>query len=173
MHADSPPELQLRALRDDEFGAWAHHVTQEYARDISENGDTPRDVADRIATEQMGQILADGLATQNHFINALTLDGETVGTLWLARRDQGGREAIFIYDIEVDAAYRGRGLGRAAMLLAERETRAMGLSRIELNVFGGNTVARNLYRSLGYVERDVQMGKDIESDEGGAPPVES
>ena len=27
--------------------------------------------------------------------------------------------------------------------------------------FGGNDVARNLYRSLGYVETSVQMGKDL------------
>jgi len=32
---------------------------------------------------------------------------------------------------------------------------------MELNVFGGNDVARGLYRSLGYVERAVLMGKDI------------
>ena len=44
---------------------------------------------------------------------------------------------------------------------AEREAKALGIHRIELNVFGGNTVARNLYRSLGYVERAVQMGKDL------------
>lgn len=157
MHTD----LDLRPLREDEFGAWSHHVTEEYARDISENGDTPREVAERIAIEQMGQILPDGVGTPDHFINALVVGGDTVGTLWLAKRDTGGRLAIFIYDVEIDAAYRGRGLGRAAMLLAEREARAMGISRIELNVFGGNTVARKLYLSLGYVERAVQMGKDL------------
>jgi ribosomal protein S18 acetylase RimI-like enzyme len=34
---------------------------------------------------------------------------------------------------------------------------------VELNVFGGNDVARNLYRSLGYVETSIQMGKDLDS----------
>ena len=166
MHSD----LGLRPLREDEYGAWSHHVTEEYARDISENGDTPREVAERIAVEQMGQILPEGVATPDHFINALVLDGETVGTLWLAKRDTGGRQAIFIYDIEIDAAHRGRGLGRAAMLLAEHEALAMAINRIELNVFGGNTVARNLYRSLGYVERAVQMGKDLVGS-GDTPPT--
>jgi ribosomal protein S18 acetylase RimI-like enzyme len=47
------------------------------------------------------------------------------------------------------------------MLLAEDEARARGLGRVELNVFGGNEVARDLYRSLGYRESAVQMAKDL------------
>jgi hypothetical protein len=47
------------------------------------------------------------------------------------------------------------------MLLAEDEARKRGRSRLELNVFGGNEVARKLYRSLGYVEAAVHMGKDL------------
>jgi RimJ/RimL family protein N-acetyltransferase len=47
------------------------------------------------------------------------------------------------------------------MLLAEREALALGIHRIELNVFGANAVARKLYLSLGYVERAVLMGKDL------------
>ena len=69
---------------------------------------------------------------------------------------------IFIYDVEIDEAHRGKGYGRAAMELAEEQARALGIGRIELNVFGGNEVARKLYLSLGYVETSVQMGKDLE-----------
>ena len=69
---------------------------------------------------------------------------------------------IWIYDVEIDEQFRGRGLGREAMGLAEQEARARGLARVELNVFGGNEVARNLYRSLGYEESAVWMGKDVE-----------
>jgi ribosomal protein S18 acetylase RimI-like enzyme len=47
------------------------------------------------------------------------------------------------------------------MQLAEVEARSHGLPRIALNVFGGNEVARNLYRSLGYAETSVQMAKDL------------
>jgi predicted GNAT family acetyltransferase len=32
---------------------------------------------------------------------------------------------------------------------------------VELNVFGANDVARRLYRSLGYEEISVWMGKDV------------
>ena len=36
-----------------------------------------------------------------------------------------------------------------------------GLERIELNVFGANAPARGLYRSLGYEEIAVYMGKTL------------
>ena len=69
---------------------------------------------------------------------------------------------MFIYDMAVDEAHRGKGYGRAAMGLAEEEARLRGIGRIELNVFGGNDVARGLYLSLGYVETSVQMAKDLD-----------
>jgi ribosomal protein S18 acetylase RimI-like enzyme len=47
------------------------------------------------------------------------------------------------------------------MLLAETEGRRRGFDRIGLNVFGGNEVARSLYRSLGYTESAVIMRKHL------------
>jgi len=47
------------------------------------------------------------------------------------------------------------------MLLAEEEARRLGRRRIKLNVFARNTVARALYRSLGFEEMAVQMTKDV------------
>jgi ribosomal protein S18 acetylase RimI-like enzyme len=153
--------LSLRPLRADEYAAWRDEEIAEYARDIAENGSTPPAAAQRKAREDMERILPDGLATADHAIYVLNLGGAAVGRLWLAERVMDDRRALFIYDIHVDPAWRGRGLGRAAMLLAEDEARARGIGRIELNVFGGNAVARRLYLSLGYVERAVLMAKDL------------
>jgi len=153
--------LQLRPLREDEYPAWHDLELDEYARDISENGDTPLDAARRKAETDMAEILPDGLATLRHWIYALEVGGAPAGRLWLAEREIDGRRAMFIFDIHVDETFRGRGFGRAAMLLAERESLARDIHRIELNVFGANTVARGLYRSLGYVERSVRMAKDL------------
>ena len=154
-------ELSLRPLRADEYPAWREEEIADYARDIAENGDTPPAAARRKAHDDLERVLPDGLATPGHAIYVLEQDGSTVGRLWLAERVMDNRRALFIYDIHVDPAWRGRGLGRAAMLLAEDEARTRGITRIELNVFGGNSVARRLYLSLGYVERAVLMAKDL------------
>jgi hypothetical protein len=47
------------------------------------------------------------------------------------------------------------------MLFAEAEARRRGFDRIGLNVFGGNEVARNLYRALGHTERAIIMSKHL------------
>jgi ribosomal protein S18 acetylase RimI-like enzyme len=61
--------------------------------------------------------------------------------------------------VRIEEAHRGRGYGREAMVHAEAEAKRRGLDRIALNVFGRNAAARNLYRSLGYEENAVMMGK--------------
>ena len=73
----------------------------------------------------------------------------------------GGRRVLYIYEIAIEPEHQGRGYGRAAMRLVEDEAARRGIARIELNVFGGNDVARGLYRTLGYVETSVQMAKDL------------
>jgi ribosomal protein S18 acetylase RimI-like enzyme len=153
--------LLLRPVRADEYAAWRTIEIDEYARDIAENGDTPIGAARRKAETDMAEILPQGLDTPRHWIFALTAGGESVGRLWLAEREIDGRRSMFIFDIHVDEAFRGRGYGRAAMRLAEEEARNRDIHRIELNVFGGNTVARSLYQSLGYVERSVRMALDL------------
>lgn len=63
--------------------------------------------------------------------------------------------------MRIEERHRGRGYGREAMTLAEVEARRLGLDRVGLNVFGGNEVARGLYRSLGYAENAVFMTKQV------------
>src|SRR5262245_32497180 len=75
---------------------------------------------------------------------ALEESGHRVGHMWLGTREQQGRRFFWVWDVFVAEEHRGRGLGRQAMQLAEQEARREGLSRIELNVFGGNEVARRL-----------------------------
>jgi len=149
-------------MRSDEFRAFVEHSIVSYALGIETQGGQTAEFARKKSQEDHAAILPDGLETAGHTLWIVEAGGEPVGFLWLAERDSGGRRVIFIYDVEIDEAHRGKGYGRAAMELAEEQARAEGIGRIELNVFGGNEVARKLYLSLGYVETSVQMGKDLE-----------
>ena len=84
-------------------------------------------------------------------------DGRRVGTVFLGRRG----EDLWLYDITIDVGEREKGHGRAAMLALEEEVRLLGHESVALNVWGGNEVARGLYRSLGYVEESVHMRKRL------------
>jgi ribosomal protein S18 acetylase RimI-like enzyme len=86
--------------------------------------------------------------------------GERIGRVWLGERFRG-QPIGFLYEVEIEPAFRGRGLGREAMLLVEEEARRRGFTEIRLNVFGGNEVARSLYRSLGYAEFAIGMRKRL------------
>jgi len=153
--------VRLRPLRDDELRAFRESSERGYAESIEHAGGMPHDLAVEKARRDFDALWPDGRPVPGQLLYAIEEDEARVGYLWLAERDNQGRTVIWIYDVEIDEAARGRGLGRQAMLLVEQETRALGLGRVELNVFGGNEIARNLYRSLGYEESAVWMGKDL------------
>ncbi|MEP6469716.1 MAG: GNAT family N-acetyltransferase [Chloroflexota bacterium] len=159
---DSGPTIRLRPLREDEYEAFVAASKAGYAQGIEEQAGFSAEYARHRAEEDFFTVLPAGLETPGHAIFVVEAEGEPVGRLWIAEREMGARQVLYIYDIEIDPAFRGRGLGRAAMLLAEEQARARGISRIALNVFGGNDAARELYRSLGYLESSVQMAKDLD-----------
>lgn len=156
------PTVCLRPITAEEFPAFVVASKAGYAEGIEVHGGQTHEAAQRKADADFPAVLPAGLDTPGHYIFIVEADGAAVGRLWLAEREMAGRRALFVYDITIDAGHQGRGFGRAAMQLAEDEARARGIGRIELNVFGGNDVARGLYRSLGYVETSVQMAKVLD-----------
>ena len=87
------------------------------------------------------------------------LDGDhVIGLLWLGPL---APDTWYVMDIEIHRSFRGRGYGRATMLLAETVARERGASYLGLNVFGHNPTARHLYESLGYETQSIRMRKPI------------
>ncbi|MFL5961162.1 MAG: GNAT family N-acetyltransferase [Gaiellaceae bacterium] len=152
--------VQLRPMRDDEFAAWLPSVREGYAEDMVRNGGMSPEKAREKAVADIDRLFPGGSLSPEQLVFVVEAEGEPVGQLWLAERDDVQR-CLFVYDLHVEEAHRGRSYGKAAMLLAEEEARQRGLPRVALNVFGGNTVARGLYRSLGYQENAVAMSKDV------------
>jgi ribosomal protein S18 acetylase RimI-like enzyme len=152
--------IELRPMSGAEYDAWLPVARDRYAADIADAG-VPEADARAKADHDFPALLPSGVDTPGQDLYVVTADGDPVGVLWLAERDRDGERVLFVYDIEIDDAHRGRGLGRAAMQRVEAEARRRGLDTVALNVFGGNTVARNLYRSLGYAEIAIWMSKRV------------
>ncbi len=157
--------LRLRPMTDDELPAFIEHGKAQYARDMVENAGLSPEQA-RTKTEQdWSRLLPNGRIPSGHHVYVVEdEEGQRVGDLWFAERttDFEGTGA-FVYSIEIDEEFRGKGYGRETMELLEDEVRKTGLDRIALNVFGGNEIARSLYRSLGYSETAVMMRKELRS----------
>ena len=150
----------IRPLREDEYGLFIARGMAFYVDDMVRAG-IDRDVAQAKADKDLPQLLPDGLATPNHYIYAIDDEGRFAGYLWLCDRDGELGHSLFVYAVEIDEEFRGRGLGRAAMVFAEKEAQRLGIAKVALNVFGGNAVARHLYLSLGYHETAVHMEKRV------------
>ena len=63
--------------------------------------------------------------------------------------------------LTVAAEVEGHGVGRALLEAAERWTRKQGLRMLTLNVFAGNTRARNVYERLGYAPETLRYVKTL------------
>lgn len=153
-------ELRLRSATADEVESWLPRLAAEYAAKIAASGALPPEDARRKADSDLRRQLTDGPERSGQLIFRL-MDGQRpVGWLWLAVPYPGGDPAMaWVNNVEVDEEFRGRGYGRQAMLLAEREATARGMTSVGLNVHGQNMVARGLYDSLGYQVTAQQMKK--------------
>ncbi|MFD7445564.1 GNAT family N-acetyltransferase [Streptomyces sp. NPDC059909] len=161
-----PPALPLgvegRPMTDGEFREWLVAAVESYTQSWVTRGVPPEQARAKSESDHR-DLLPDGLATRGAWLDVLVADGTTVGHVWVAERElHPGEQGAYVYDVEVADAYRGRGYGRALMLLAERVARTeAGASRLGLHVFAGNTPALGLYESLGYRTTQINYFKQL------------
>jgi ribosomal protein S18 acetylase RimI-like enzyme len=158
----SDTKVSLRPLTRAEFDEWLPRQLAGYAEQIAASGAMPVEEAWEKARRDTARAFSAGYDTPRQVMFRVLAGEEPVGWLWLGVPGPDPDPLMaWVYDIEVDENYRGRGYGRAAMLAAEHEARARGMTSLGLNVFGQNTVARGLYESLGYEVTSLQMKKPV------------
>lgn len=159
--------MRLRSMTPDELAGFLQAQLVEYAEQMLLAGEWPRDEAlDRslAANERLlnGDALRDG-----HEILVGVVDGEPVGALWVGPPPARlGAGFLFLYQITVDEAQRGRGHGRALLAALERRAAKQGWPEIRLNVLLWNEVALRLYESAGWTrvatfERSAHYAKRL------------
>ncbi len=155
---------ELREMGPARLGEWLPGMWADYRASIVAAGYTEEAADANVARNRAALTSGDGLAPGNHVFDVL-VDGRAVGVVWIGRPsgDGDGAGEYYVYDVVVAEAERGRGHGRLAMELVEAWVRAAGGTRVGLNVWGNNAVARSLYGSLGYRELAVSMAKDLDA----------
>lgn len=150
-------------MSQQEFEAYLTVAVPHYAAANVEAGTWAQDVALGLSQAAFASLLPQGLETPGHHLYTVrdAASEEPVAVLYLAERPRGGRSGAYVYDIKVGAEHRGKGYGRATMNAALERARSLGAEEISLHVFGRNTTARRLYRSLGFVETDVDMSLSL------------
>ncbi|MEQ1566494.1 MAG: GNAT family N-acetyltransferase [Myxococcota bacterium] len=157
------PVVSLRPLTELELDEYLSSSKDNFTNEkVRAEGVTVEEA--RVAFDRsISAALPLGLRSENQFLFRLrdAHTDERVGLLWFAVKTQGPRRFVWIYDIVIDEAVRGRGYGEAAMSALEREAANRGASSIDLHVFGHNTGARRLYEKMGYRPTNLTMRKDL------------
>ena len=152
--------ITLRTISEASREIFFSKTWEEYRVELLGAGFT-NEQADTNIDQNRSQIFTDGVLNDDQHIFDVFNERERVGTLWLASKESTSAGEWFIYDIVIEAAYRGKGLGKELMLAAEEFVKSNGGTILALNVFGPNTVARNLYESLDYKITRIGMKKHL------------
>ncbi len=145
-----------------EFEEWLPRIIAGYAEHIAASGAMPAAAAREKAERDSARSFSAGFETRGQHVFRLLAEKVAVGWLWLGVPGPDPDPLMaWVFQVEVAPEYRGRGYGRMAMLLAEDEARARGMTSLGLNVHGQNRVARSLYDSLGYEAMSLQLKKPL------------
>lgn len=150
-----------------EVAAYADGAVAAYAREREESGESPA-LALATARASFDELLPGGRPGPDQHLLAVRTGDETAGRVWVCERWPA---QAWVYDVEVEPAFRGRGVGAAAMVHGARLARDLGHRWLGLNVFGPNTHARRLYERLGYVVEEEHWARPIPP-QGGAAAVD-
>ncbi|MEU7843440.1 N-acetyltransferase [Micromonospora sp. NPDC049114] len=158
-------ELTLTPMTEQELARLWEPLEVGYAEDLAAHrGMTPEAARERSA-QQLREGLPAGAATEGVLLRMARVDDTEVGWIWVSLPgvgNAGGPTRAWIQNIEVHPEHRGRGHARRMIQLIEAELAELGVPELGLNVFGTNTVAMGLYRSLGFEVTAQQMAKRID-----------
>jgi ribosomal protein S18 acetylase RimI-like enzyme len=155
--------LRVRPMSVEEFENFRTHTIVEYAAVNVANGLWTHEDSIEKSTQAISTLLPDGLSTAHTLLlTALNQEGKEIGYLWIGlRRTSNPSDGAWIYDIELYEEFRGKGFGRQLLAEAESQVKSYGVEKLGLNVFGSNTIARNLYESARYQITSQQMTKEL------------
>lgn len=151
-------DATLTTMAPEQLAEYLATTFDEYIAELVKSGRTPEE-AQANADENRAKAFDGDRTINGNEVFTVQFDGQRIGVLWIGPRDGDG--AWWIFDIELDPEFRGRGLGRATMLLAEDAVRERGGTTLGLNLFAHNTTARALYESLGYEPMSLQLRKAL------------
>ena len=153
----------LVAMSPEAFSSFVEEAVAGYAADNVAAGRWPEASAAGRARAEFDRLLPLGLATPGHRLCEVRDEdvGATVGSVWFATVGGDDERSGYLYNLRIKPEFRGRGYAKAALERIEQLALADGLSGISLHVFGFNTGAQALYRSMGYGITGINMAKRL------------
>jgi GNAT superfamily N-acetyltransferase len=151
----------LRDMNHEEYAPFMKMTIEGYKQEKIKMQEWTPEEAEEMANKMFGNLLKDGMDTQNQHFKVITSDEKTVGYIWFEMKENIKAKIAFINFIFVLPECRGAGLGRKAIELLKELSLTMGANRIELHVFGYNSDAIRLYLNTGFEQTHVLMKCEI------------
>ena len=147
-------------MTEDEYAGYRARAVPLYADELVRSKGMSREEAEKNSATTFPATVADVLAEAGASISRVLADDEPVG-LAVARPR---REPTACSSTTSRSTSRTAGAAWAGRRCSPPRTwpRAAGHRFVRLNVFGWNTSAQALYRSLGYRTDSIQMSKPLE-----------
>ena len=150
--------LELKPMTQDMYNNYIKKAIQQYAEEVAKSRGIDLDKALQLTNEEFNTLLPNGLKSENQYLNTIINDeNEHIGIMWFSTESNHGENEAFLYDIEINKEYRGKGYGRGSMKLLESKVKEFNIDSICLHVFLRNEIACTLYNKIGYQE--IKRGK--------------
>ncbi|XXM71828.1 GNAT family N-acetyltransferase [Lysinibacillus sphaericus] len=150
--------MEVKSMTSDDFEVFLKKSIISYAKEKTRSGNWTEEESIEKAKADYQRLLPQGEKTENHHLFSLYHGNSLFGSFWLAAMPN---RTVYIYNVEIEEKYRGKGYGKLAMKEIENKSKELNANKIELHVFAHNTTARKLYEKVGYEVTNVIMAKKI------------
>ena len=150
--------LELKPMNQDQYNNYITYSKNNYAQEIIKSRGIGIEEATQITNKEFDALLSDGLKSKNQYLYTIeNNENENIGIMWFSSQSNHGDNELYLFDVEVNKEYRGKGYGRKSMDLLESKVKEFNMHTISLHVFLHNKIAYSLYNKIGY--KEVKRGK--------------
>lgn len=154
--------IRFEPMSDDDFAAFLRKSVPEYAYDQTQAGNWTSHEAMGKARAEFQQMLPNGPKTPNQHLRIMLDDKDRkVGMVWYFVDMRGERPKAFLIDFFFFSEDRHKGYEKEAFGVLETELRALGVLRVELQVFSHKTDEVALYQNNGFAQASIFFAKDL------------
>ena len=159
--------MTLELMSENDFMAFMRKSVPEYAYDQMKAGNWGANEAMTRARAEFQQMLPNGPATPNQHLRVMVMDGRKVGMVWYFVDTRHQFPKAFLIDFFVFPEERNKGYEAQAMAVFESEALALGVRRVELQIFTHREDEVHFYLGQAYRQVSVFLAKDLTPTEKG------
>lgn len=154
--------IRFAPMSDEDFAAFLRKSIPEYAYDQTRSGNWTAHEAMGKARAEFQQMLPQGAHTPNQHLRVMLDERDRkIGMVWYFVDTRGERYKAFLIDFFFFSEDRHKGYEKEAFAVLEDELRALGVQRIELQVFSHKFDEVALYQNNGFTQTSIFFAKDL------------